>query len=220
MPIFPNANHVDANGCVFNDIAGDQILQFYTVFTGLNPDQIVDSESVERLQNRVAHPAADAVWSPLSSREDLIQRRSHILTYLSNAAGGPGDVLTLINEIKSLIGRGGPSSCSYVALELELDLLHQTLVFTSLGIKSFQWTLLGQSLAKVINLELVRCVEVLRCLREAITNFRDGLWLTSIWSLWRLVWSSTFGVDELVLWRRKLFDCRRSLGMIVMAMYS
>lgn len=215
MPTFSNASHVDASRSVFNDIniAGDQIFQFYTIFSGLNLDQIVD-----QLRGRDAQPTTNALQSPLSGRDDLIQRRSHVLAYLSNVAGG--DILSLISEIKSLIGRGSHSSSSHAALELELDSLYQTLIFTSLGIKSFEWSLLGQSLAKVINPELVRCIEVLRCLHTAINTFREGLWSTSLWSLWRLVWSKAFGVDELVLWRRKLSECRRSLGIIVMAMYS
>jgi hypothetical protein len=215
MPIFPNSSNINASGSIFNDFAGDQIFHLYTIVSGLTPDQISQVHP-SRFYHRVAHPTADDLRPPPSGCDDLSQRR---LLVLSNTAGGIGDILSLITEIKSLIGRSGRSSCSFVALELELDLLHQTLSFTSLGIKSFQWTLLGQSLAKTINPKLVRCAEVLLRLHKAIDTFREGLWYTSIWSVWRLVWSSAWEVDELVIWRRELFHCRRSLGMIVRAMY-
>jgi hypothetical protein len=163
MQTFPNSNYVNASGSVFNDIAGDQILQLYKIFAGLSPDHIVD--------NRPAFSITNTLQTPLTS---LIQRRSHILVYLSTIAGGP-DVrswqLFLIFScgIKTRVG----FTISNTGFHLPRN-------------QNFSGDTTGTSLAKVINPELVR---VLRCcgvyIRQLPHSERaSGLHLSGTFGTW------------------------------------
>lgn len=207
MSFLDSVNGVDARGSNFYDIGGDQIFNFYRTFS---TDQIFD---------QLPTPTAETLRLPISNPEELIQRRALALAYLSPTGSGPDDIPRLIANIISLIDHGS-ASCAYDPLKLELELLHQTLVFSALGVKAYQCTQLGQSLTAVMNPELVQCVDVLQDLFRAIQTYRQGLWFTPIRSLWHKVWRSGCEIDELVLWKRKLHARRTSLATIVMAMRS
>lgn len=214
MPFFKKANYVDASGGNFFDIAGD--LHFYG-----RPADPTPGHAFEQLGNERHHPVPDTLRPPTSSPEDLIQRRTLVLEYISQLAIGPNsdNIHRLMANIKLLIDRDD-TSWAYKALKPELELLYQISFLSVLGIKSYQYTQLGQSLAQLINPELDRCIVVLQELFFAIDSYRQGLWFTYIRPFWPLVWRSGWEEDELASWRNKLAACRTSLGTCVMALRS
>jgi hypothetical protein len=206
-----HANVVDASGSTFYDIAGDQILNFQLIVSGSNANDIL---------HQLPRPIADALRSPISGPGDLIQRRSRVIAYFSQSNCGLGDdIPRLITKILALLDHGNVS-CSYRGLKTELEALQYTLTLTSLGIKAFENTELGQSLARAVIPELLRCVKILQELFHAIDAYRQGLWGTWIRSFWHVVWRNGCDVDDLDTWRNKLFACRNALGTFVMALHS
>jgi hypothetical protein len=170
--------------------------------------------------NRLPQPVSDVLRSQLSSPRDLHQRRKSVFLYFSQTAGVPDENIShLITEIVALLNCSNTSSI-YDGLKPELELLQDTLTFIALGIKAYRNTELGQYVARAVNPALLGCITVLRELFHAIDVYRQGLWHTRIWSLWHTVWSSGFEMDEVASWRKKLIACRRSVGSIIMALYS
>jgi hypothetical protein len=205
-----HTNVVDASGSTFYDIAGDQILNFQLIVSGSNTN------------DQLPRPIADALRSPISGPEDLIQRRSRVISSFSQSNCGLGDDISrLITKIMALLDHGNISR-TYRGLKTELEALQYTLTLTSLGIKAFQDTELSQNLAKAVIPELLRCVKILEEFFHAIDAYRQGLWFTWIRSLWHVVWRNGPGcdTDELDTWRDKLFACRNAFGTFVMALHS
>jgi hypothetical protein len=208
---------VDARGSAFYDIAGDQInvRSIVNICSGRNLNHI--------LQQNLP-PMADTpnLRSPHSGLGDGTRRRNLALAYFSQASCGPdGDILRLLSRISPLLEYSDTSSsCTYGALKAELELLEFTLIITGFGIKAYEATVLGQNFARAVSPTIAQCITILQQLFYVIDTTRQSLWYTKIRNCWRQVWRGWFNVDELALWRKKLFTCRIALGTFVMALHS
>jgi hypothetical protein len=208
-----NQTYIDASGSTFNDVQGDQIFHFNTLFYCLDPDQIRD-----QLSKQPPCSTGDTLRSPITNAKDLMQRRSRAIAYLRRVSGYPDDILCLVKKIKSMIGDLPSSPSPSSALELELEILYQTLQITAAGIKAYEYTEIGKSLAKLINPYLVQCVRLLQELCQEIEFYKRSLWPTSIWFLWPLAWWYGCEEEKLSALREGLSTCRKSLGMFVKAL--
>jgi hypothetical protein len=202
---FKYATTVEASG-QFYDIGRDCNTTTINNYIDLtrNPEQtqVADETSNQLLPSRS--------WI-ISSRE-----RQSVLEILSY--GGP-DISLLFSKVASLLNHH-KALRAYGALELELELLEQTLVATGFGIKAFRATRIGHYLAETIKPILGQCVNVLQDLFDVVDTYRQTLWPTSIHHLWRQVWHWGCEGSELELWRNKLSECRSQLGMVVVALHS
>lgn len=119
----------------------------------------------------------------------------------------------LIAKIVCLL-RGG-SSLQYQHLEIELNLLVQSLFLTRDAVLGYKSTPLGSSLAKTVNPAVERCQVVLQEMFNGVEPIWQALEPTSIGSLWaRVFWSGDY---ELGI---KLSACRKSTDVFLMALNS
>jgi len=207
-----NAHGVVISESQLNGVQGNQTI-IHNHYYNYHPDSDQIPVTADQPSDQLATPQ-----SAIPSPKDSIQRRSVILTNLSYAVGVPDKIHHLITNIIWLIDHD--KTCTYEALKLELELLEQTLAATGLGIQVFRCTPISRRLVETIKPILAQCIDILQHLFDTVDTYRQNLSSTSIHYLWHLVWLWGCEVDQLTSCRKRLFDCRRLLGMVVMAMHS
>ena len=207
-----NAHGVVISESQLNGVQGNQTI-IHNHYYNYHPDSDQIPVTADQPSDQLATPQ-----SAIPSPKDSIQRRSVVLTNLSHAVGVPDEIHRLITDIVWLIDHD--KTCTYEALKLELELLEQTLAATGLGIQVFRCTPIGRRLVETIKPILAQCINILQHLFDTVDTYRQNLSLTSIRYLWHLVWHWGCEVDQLTSWRKRLFDCQRLLGTVVMALHS
>lgn len=129
--------------------------------------------------------------------------------------------LGLIVQITHLLlDRRREASNNHQDLPDELKSLHQTLAVIRLAIEEYESRPLGQGLANTINPAVEQCYMILHELLDRINGIWESLNITSIGSLWRLVWWGGWESDDISSLRRTLSVSRRSLEGFLMALHS
>ena len=135
----------------------------------------------------------------------------------SGSAGEAANQL-IVQIMQLLIDRGETGASDYHRrLELELEFLRQTLTLTNLAIQTFEYTPLGQNLGQLVVLEVDKICVVLQKLYDGVNCYREGLWPTSIYKLWRKVWRRGCEMDDEVT---SLRASQHSLGAFLMSLHS
>jgi hypothetical protein len=156
---------------------------------------------------------------PISTPETLSQ--GNLVAYHSSDAVGAVDIAVgLIVQITDLLMDRRDSSSGHWNLALEFESLQKTFILTTRIIQKYDNKPLGQSLAKTITPEVLRCCIVLQQLLDSVSGTWLGLHFTSICDLWRFVCWGRLGGDEFTFLRKALSDSRQSLQGVLMAFHS
>jgi hypothetical protein len=189
--------------------------------TQARPSQLVKtlrnvSQSI-RTHPKLLRDLGHIPQSPTSTRRTSSQREVINRVPLFEIASSGG---YLIDKIEQLLADDADFTDNNRALKNELTFLRQTLSLTGLAIQTFEYTPLGQNLADSIKPEVEQCCTILQELYDSISNCRQGLLPTFIWSLWRHVWWNGYGADGQALLRTRLSARRILLGGCLMALNS
>jgi hypothetical protein len=210
---FNDAGYVDARQSTFIRAGRDQTMihNHYHIYISPYGDS--------RLRPRIGIDISDNLSLPIGSPETLPQ--GSFVPYCSyDAVPIVGGAIALIDQITELLMDCRQSSSGRRDLVLELESLRKTLVLTRLTIRKYDNRPLGQSLAKTITPEVLRCSFILQELLDSV----DGAWLdfsiTTVGGLWRRFWWAILGGDELASVREKLCYSWQSLQGLLMALCS
>jgi hypothetical protein len=148
----------------------------------------------------------------------LLAFASQDMPVVAFTAGSFGDAIATIGLVVKIIQalrESGDSSAQCLALGLELQSFHKTLIITDFSLSSLRSTPLGQVLANIIRPELDQCQVTLQSALDKIDVIKQTLGSTTIKHLWRKVmWTMS---DEAMSLRAKLSTHRGMLTMLLMA---
>lgn len=200
---FMDANPIDARGCIFNQVGGDQISYNY-----YGPVYCYPSSHYLLCNNLSRHPA-----TPSQLERNLLVTDDTVSVIRGTAL--------LVDQISNLlIGSPVNSSTNYRDLEHLLRRLHQMLCLANRAIELYDNRPLGQGLTEAITLEVGQCCLLLRELLERINGTGLGLLCTCISGVWRRVFRGQCVGDELASLKRRINDSQTSLEMVLMVLNS
>jgi hypothetical protein len=200
----------DARGSNTNSVGGDQ--RNYTI------NLIINGSLSERERSRLLRDIHHLQQSPIPAPE--IPAVGGLLTGNTGSTNSEDVASNLIDKIQELLADRTELTDNDRALRSELETLRQILFLIGLAVQTFEYTPLGQNLAKSINPQVEQCCEVLQNLFDSIRSCRQGLFPTYIWSLWRAVWWSGCEIDGQASLRVKLSAHRMLLGKCLRALNS
>jgi len=219
---FSHSRYIDASRSNFYDIGRDyntnNIVHFDNRTVHLNLT-LSGSEAIGHVLRDLN--VSDRLPSSISGLDTLSQKKAVVpVCYSSTAASGVDAAAGLIVKIVQLLLNRGAFPETYRDLKHDLESLHQMLLLTGLAIQVYQYTSLGESLAKTISPEVEHCRVMLQEVLDDTQSCRLGLNPTSISGLWRQVWWRGWDATELASVRTKLSACQDTLGRFLIALNS
>jgi hypothetical protein len=206
--VLDHSRSVDARGGTFNDILRDQINHCQNNTTHIH---IYSSLShLEQTQPQIIRDLSQTTSSETLSHGDVFAYQSDINSSTRDIAAR-----LIVQIVQALMVPD--SSNHYQNLKLELKALQETLTLVGLAIYAYEYTPLGQCLAKIVDQEANRCRLVLQQLLAAINSHRLGLNSTPIGYFWRHVLHQVEQLDSL---RIQLATSRGSLAKCLKALNS
>jgi hypothetical protein len=195
----------EVKGSTSNDVGHDQL--------NFNNFNIVIHNISHSPPGSVHHHRLQTSGTGTIPQDILIPKR-----HLSSIVSTTDFAVRLIVNIVHLLHVESADECRH--WERELKALCQSLNLTRLAIQAYEYTSLGQNLAKTIFPEVERCCGVLREILDKIIHYRESLKSTKISGLWRQVLRSRWDVNELASLGMGLSDCREPLDRFLMALNS
>jgi hypothetical protein len=201
---FSHFNNADASGSTFNNVGRDQFNNNFGI--------VINNINIPLPSSLHHHRRLTSGTGTLP--QSVLIPKYHASSIVSVA----GIAVHLIVNIINLLRIESSDECR--ELERELKSLCQSLNLTGLAIRAYEYTPLGQSLAKTIHPEVERCRGILQEMLDKIIHYRESLKSTSISGLWRQVWWNGWDVDELASSRMELSGHKESLNKFLMALES
>jgi hypothetical protein len=219
---FSHSRYVDASRSNFYDIGGNYNANNNVQFDNRTIHINVTLSGSQAFGNVLQElNAGDRLPLSISGLDTLSPKGAVVpVCYSSTAASGVDAAANLVVQLVRLLINRGASPETYRDLKRDLESLHQTLVLTRLAIQVYQYTPLGQSLARTVSPEAEKCRVMLQEVLDGTQSCRLGLDPTSISALWRQVWWRGWDGTELASLRMKLSACRESLGRFLIALNS
>jgi hypothetical protein len=198
-----------ATGCTFNHVGRDQY--------NYNNDSrdLILRGSRQQIRRATRKEEAFVQQSLQSSLDVLSKSKTNFETDLLDFSS----IVDLLDNIDVLLDDVQKTSDAYDCLDLELELLRSTLHIVRSGLEAYGSTPLGRGLPDVLNPVVSRCGLVLQELYHTINIFGQGLQSTDCPSLWERMWWTNAEIEDPVMWRVKLSDCRKSLGLFIRALH-
>jgi hypothetical protein len=156
---------------------------------------------------------------PAALNPPTVFQENVITTHYSKATSSSDIATGLIIEIvQSFMGLHSPNG--YRDLKLRLESLQQTVVLTELAVEAYEYTPVGRSLAKAINLEMESCVAVLQKLRKTIDSYSQVPKSSFVGYVLSNSWASGCEPNEIASIREQLRICQSSLCECLKALES
>jgi hypothetical protein len=202
----------DARGSILNHVGHDQItINANSPIVHVHFSLFGSKQASSNSKDVASQSSPSAI---LSQENALVQNScpAMAITVAETAS-------SLIVQIINLLHDGQNSSINNRDLELDMKSTHQTLILAALALRAYDDSPLSPSLANAIGPKVVQCCAALRELLDKVDGTRR-LSFTSIGDLWHLAWRSRWDGDELDSLRRDLFDVKKSLLMVLVALHS
>jgi hypothetical protein len=202
---FSQSAHSRLNDCTFNDVGRDQIR--------VSRVTIVNHGLLQITNEQLAILGVGDRLAPTSASLSLIPKSSSSLV-LSIVDTATNLVVTIVDMLRA------ERLVQSHQLECQLNSLSQSIALTGLAIKAYEFTSLGDSLAKTVYPEMEGCRSVLQETLNETKRYQETLRSTRISGLWSKVWWSGLDVEKLASYGKTLRTRQDHLDTLLRALNS